>query len=146
MTREGILTFHEKFSPGTEKVVGRPMHHGAWGGYTMEEVVLMFWAEQIAKNKHTMLLPFAGGKKRDIDESYKIVESEAMKALGLGNGVSDQTYNTVAWGDVPSFSGEATIEFRNCVVTIHGYGSQGNASVITRNGGVSYRIEELVAV
>lgn len=66
-------------------------------------------------------------------------KEEPTYNVALENGVEDCSYRTVRWGEISSYSGEATVTLENgtkwkCV----GHKPQGNTHVVTREGFIEF--------
>lgn len=61
-------------------------------------------------------------------------------SLALQAGVRDTSYSTPRWGYIESYSGTAVITMADgSQWEATGYGPSGNAHVVTRDGGITFR-------
>ena len=73
--------------------------------------------------------------KRALQLARDLRKQEPSDALALANGVKDISYNTVRWGAVTSYTGQALVTMEDgtswrCI----GHRPKGSAEVVTRDG------------
>ena len=73
--------------------------------------------------------------KRALQLARDLRKKEPSDALALANGVEDNSYNTVRWGGVSSYSGEAVVTMADgSVWRCIGHRPTGTAEYVARDG------------